>query len=474
MPLSTRQRADLVIARQKVALEADARRLGARYGLGEYTDGWRVPRLSVRMALGWVALVGLAYFGLARLASAHGHLTGRGAEAYLAAVTVALLAIVIPRRVRRTRLFLFEGGVVRESNPGPRPLLVVLPWADLETMSLSVKLGDSEGGDHVAACVLSGRTGPSLTLRRNAGHWALEAISAAAERVLAARHVGPLIRLLDSGQPVTVGSLTVDRLGISSQATDENGGHWHVPWPQARGVSTGLEGQRVMVDTAQGPRRAILDGQPNSFLARYVIEHAAERADVPLGTGQAPDVVAGKASDRALLYAEAAGLSQRYALGDCTNAWLETSFLVRVAAGWIIIGISLISLVTSLIPAEHQPGLWPLCLIALPFGALLAGIPPRSRRVRLYLFEGGAARAANTGLWPRQVALPWADLDKVMPTYDVDNDLVSCELRGRSGTRLVLGRHDGYAPPLAIMHAAQGVLASRSPGASGGGWPGAA
>jgi hypothetical protein len=94
--------------------------LRAQYGLGEYADGRRLPRLSVRTALGWIALVCLAFFGTERLASAH------------------------------------------------------------------------------------------------------------RQRVLAARHVGPLTQLLDSGQPVTIGSLTVDRLGISSQATAENGGRWHV------------------------------------------------------------------------------------------------------------------------------------------------------------------------------------------------------------------------------------------------------
>ena len=360
---STRQNAELVRERQKAELGADARRLSAQYGLGECTEAWRVPRLSFRMVLGWIALVCLAFVGIVRLASAHGqHLVTRGAAEYVVALAVAVLAAVIPRRVRRTRVFLFEGGLVQESNPGPRPRLVVLPWADLDTMRLEVKLGKSEGQDNVDACVLGGRTGPSLTVGREAGTRTREAVSAAAERVLAGRHVGPLIQLLDSGRPVTIGSLTVDRLGISSQARAENRNGWHVSWRQARSVSIRLAGQRVAVETEQSPRRAVLDGEPNSFLARYVIEHAAERAGVPLGTDTAPAVVAEKARDRAELYAEAEGLSQRYALGNCTSAWLETSYLLRVVTGWIFVVIALINLITSLIPAEHNTGLGGLSL----------------------------------------------------------------------------------------------------------------
>jgi hypothetical protein len=460
------QNAELVRTHQKALLATDAQRLGAQYGLGECTEAWRVPRLSVRKALGWIALLSLAVAGIVRLASAHGqHLGTRGAMAYLVALAAAVLAVAIPRRVRRTRVFLFENGIVQESNPGPRPLLVVLPWADLDTIRLKVKLGKSEDEDHVDACVLDGRTGTSLTVGREAGTRVREAVSAAAERVLAGRHVGPLIESLDSGQPVTIGPLTVDRLGISSQARAENGGPWHVSWQQARSVSTRLDGQRVAVETEQSPRRAVLDGEPNSFLARYVIEHAAVRADVPLGAGKAPDVVAEKARDRAQLYAEAEALSQQYALGNCTNAWLETSYLARVVFGWIFIVIALINLITVFIPAEHNAGTWPLSLIVLPVGGLMIWIRPRSRHVRQYLFEGGTALAANVGPGRRPIVLPWADLAKVITSFDDDDLLSSCELRGYSGNTLVLGRgnHDGYVARLAIMHAAQQVLGSRSP-----------
>jgi hypothetical protein len=100
---------------------------------------------------------------------------------------------------------------------------------------------------------------------------------AAAEREIASRRLGPLTHLLDTGQPVVIGSLTVDQLGVSAR------GRWHVSWQQARQVNIRLHGQRVLVKVGRlGTKRAALDGLPNSFLARYVIEHAARQAGVPV------------------------------------------------------------------------------------------------------------------------------------------------------------------------------------------------
>ena len=184
-----------------------------------------------------------------------------------------------------------------------------------------------------------------------------------------------------------------------------------------------------------------------------------------MSTESAPHVAAANDRDEGELYAEAAGLSRQYALGSCASAWLETSYLQRVVWGWIVAGISLISAITSLTPADWDPGMARLGLVALLFGGLLLVPRPRSRRVRLYLYEGGVARATNTGPGPRLAVLRWADLDKVTPSFDVDNDLTSCALYGRSGIRLVLGtaRHDGVIAPEAILRAAERVLASRSP-----------
>lgn len=183
-----------------------------------------------------------------------------------------------------------------------------------------------------------------------------------------------------------------------------------------------------------------------------------------MATGETPAAATGEAHELVGLDAEAADLSRQYALGDCIGAWMETSYLARVVAGWVVVIISLISMITSLTPADWDPGLVGLGLIALPFGGLMIWLRPRSRGVRLYLFEGGTARASNAWPGPRLVVLPWADLKKVTPRFDSDGDLIGCDLRGHSGTRLVLGKYDGFAAPQAITHAAERVLAGRSPG----------
>jgi hypothetical protein len=189
-------------------------------------------------------------------------------------LAAGVLMAAIPPRARRARVFLFDGGIVRVSNLGRR--LVVLPWADLDTLSVRVVSGYDE--DYVAGCVLRGRSGATLTLgRKGDTFYGKEAIIAAAEREIASRRLGPLTHLLDTGQPVVIGSLTVDQLGVSAR------GRWHVSWQQARQVNIRLHGQRVLIKVGRlSTKRAALDGLPNSFLARYVIEHAARRAGVPV------------------------------------------------------------------------------------------------------------------------------------------------------------------------------------------------
>jgi hypothetical protein len=85
----------------------------------------------------------------------------------------------------------------------------------------------------------------------------------------------------------------------------------------------------------------------------------------------------------------------------------------------------------------------------------------------VYLFEGGVARTVNVGPGRRLIVLPWTDLDRVITNFDDEDLLTTCELRGRSGTRLLLGRsnHDGYEARVAVMHAARQVLGARSRGA---------
>jgi hypothetical protein len=201
----------------------------------------------------------------------------RGAEALAIAVAVFLpsfLAWRYPPRATRGQLFLYEDGIVAVLNREPR--LTVLRYADLTTMALQVRQGYDE--EYLASCVLGDQAGRELVVRGDFfGARACEEVVSSAGHVIASRLVGPLTRRLDEDLSVTMGRVTVDSAGI----TVLGGKTWTVPWEQARCVDFRLWGQRLSVDTGQRSGRAArLDGQPNSFLVRPVIEHAARRAGV--------------------------------------------------------------------------------------------------------------------------------------------------------------------------------------------------
>jgi hypothetical protein len=266
-------------------MDAEAARLGSQYGLGQCAASWDASRFLGRVVFGWFLLVMATLAGLGLLQAVRAHASVPAAFTEILFVTAtAVLMVSIPPRKRKIWLYLFDGGVARVSNGRPR--LITFAWADLDTLSINVVSGYD--GDYVAGCLLRDRTGRRLELGREQsfGFYAREAITAAAEREIAGRHLVAMTEMLDTGQPVTIGSLTVDHLGIRSRGTASQGGRWQVPWQQARQVSIRLHGQRVMVTAGRrAARRAALDGQPNSFLARYVIEHAARRAGVPVDLG---------------------------------------------------------------------------------------------------------------------------------------------------------------------------------------------
>jgi hypothetical protein len=115
------------------------------------------------------------------------------------------------------------------------------------------------------------------------------------------------------------------------------------------------------------------------------------------------------ARKKAEMDAEAARLSVQYGLGDCTGSWDLSGFLTRVVLGWFLIVLVALAGISSLEPmptSEQMTGAAPEILVFLAVGLLLAAIPPRSRRVRLFLFDGGIARVSNLGR--RLVVLPWA------------------------------------------------------------------
>ena len=268
---------------EKARAAAEGRRIGAEYGLGDRIEAWDGSKVKGRVIAGWIIIV-LASFAVIGVLQQRSHqLAGSapqdtggllGEIVIVAAVAVAMAAI--PPRRKRLWLHHYEEGLAQVTG---RRRVSVIRWSGLASMSLSVKQGYDD--EFIGGCVLRDHAGNEVTVDGRIGLNVSKRIAGRAEQVLVGRLVGPLTDQFDAGVPVTVGCLTVDQRGIECRG-GQPGGRWHLSWPQVSGIGSQLSGHRVTVSTGHwGGKRAALAGQPNDFLAAYVLEHAARRAGVP-------------------------------------------------------------------------------------------------------------------------------------------------------------------------------------------------
>jgi hypothetical protein len=269
-------------------LDAEGARLGAGLCIGQYLTGLAHAGERLRSRVVW-GITGLFLLGLPAGAFLPVMVLGlsqpvpEGAPrtppnvalrdqvlllcaGVLVLLMVALLMTVLPPRHHWVKLFLYQGGIIQLSSRKPRPQ--VMRDADLATVTLQVVQGH-RGDEFVGCCALGDHAGNLLTVTTGC-----ELVARHAERVLADRLVDPLIDRIDAGLPVTFGPLTVDRAGITCG--------WTVAWREVRRVSMQLYGHRLNVETRmqESSRELALSGEPNAFLARYVIEYAAREAGV--------------------------------------------------------------------------------------------------------------------------------------------------------------------------------------------------
>ena len=268
---------------EKARAAAEGQRIGAEYSLGGRIEAWNGSKLKGRVIAGWIIIV-LAFFAVIGVFQQKSHqLAGSAPQdtAGLLAEIAIVLAVavpmaVIPPRTKRLWLHHYQEGLAQVTG---RRRVSVIRWADLASMSLSVKQGYDD--EFIGGCVLRDHAGNEVTVDDRIGLNVSKQIAGRAEQVLVGRLVGPLTDQLDAGVPVTAGCLTVDQRGIGCRG-GQPGGRWQLTWPQVSGIESQLSGHRVTVSTGHwGSKRAALAGQPNDFLAAYVLEHAARRAGVP-------------------------------------------------------------------------------------------------------------------------------------------------------------------------------------------------
>jgi hypothetical protein len=266
-------------AAKRAELDAEAERIGLDWGLGAYLGADDMSELRLRVALGAMMLGAVVLMTISLGTPMTGEVRLMAGAVVVGLLILGVMLIAIPGRTKRNWLCRYEAGMAQVI--GPRPRVVVVRWDDLASLTLTVVSGHDE--EYLSSYVLRSRQGRAVRAVVSKRLLTSDPIATHAESALADRLVAPLIRQLEAGQPVTIGRLTVGPSGIRSRADSERGGRWHVSWRKARHVRVRLAGQRVSVERERGHvRLAALDGVPNSFLAQYVIAHAARQAGVPV------------------------------------------------------------------------------------------------------------------------------------------------------------------------------------------------
>ena len=264
----------------KPALATEGARVGAEFRLGACTAAWRGRRFSGRLLAGVILLAlmscGLVIPALGTTGTARA--INGGIDA--AIVAWAVLLITLPPRSWIDRLFLCQAGIALLDARQPEPM--VLRWAHLDSVSITTGVGYE--GVYVSGCVLRDKAGNALTVSQHLK--AIAEVAAEAERVLAPRLLPALITRFDSGQPVVVGRLTAHRHGLRWGAVPgvaQSPAEWGASWSEVRAVHFDLQGQRAGISIGWDARRhqgIVTDDEPNSFLIRYLIAHAAATAGI--------------------------------------------------------------------------------------------------------------------------------------------------------------------------------------------------
>jgi hypothetical protein len=259
------------MATRQAALESAGERVGAQLGLGECTGAWTHGKYRFRVGCGSLILfLGIPFCWIPIVFDRH-HLTA--AEVVGGVLLVGAVMSFIPPRMWEHRLFRFEHGLALLDPQ--RKTTTVVRWDDLASLRMRISDGDE---DHVTFCELGDRAGQAISL--SSFGTAVSEIAGNAEKLLIDRLLPALIARYESGAPVYFGLFTVEQRGLSAPG-GPSGLRWRISWPEVSYIDIGPLGHRLTVKDAAGSVHVVRpEGEPNDFLARHLIEHAARRARV--------------------------------------------------------------------------------------------------------------------------------------------------------------------------------------------------
>jgi hypothetical protein len=249
-----------------------AGQIAARYDLGACTRVLRAVRDGPWPIV--AIFVGIGVFGAAdRMLSPY---------AALAALAIYAVGYLVARRTvwprKVDRVFWFANGLAQLTDGTPTARVV--RFDQVTSVTVARKTGETNG---VESCTLRDGAQVQVTVGSAYGVIAGEEVLREADRVLSPRLAGPMIRAYDSGEPVTLGSATVDRSGIS--AARASGKVSLAAWPEIRQVGLLIGDFGVEVHAGKRrPLRVIITEEPNCVFLFDLIRHAAAEHGIPLDT----------------------------------------------------------------------------------------------------------------------------------------------------------------------------------------------
>jgi hypothetical protein len=274
---------------------AEASRLGEQLGLG--TDP-KVTRVRIPQAPNWY-LAAIITVGSGAAVACLLALTLAATSNPVAAVVFGVMAVgggvaagLLGRRARSLaavrRFFRYPGGFIQLSPEEPEPR--VLRWAQVDSVTLVFDDADNYVRG-LSRCRLHNSAG-TIEVGGRYSRGVVRDIASEAERILGPKIVQSLISAYESGEPVVMGNWRIDQTGVTDRR--HNPRSPHVPWSDVREITFASENYRGKVDPASlititaasvEPRfqpRLSLSGIRNGIFLPHLLEHVAQRHNVPL------------------------------------------------------------------------------------------------------------------------------------------------------------------------------------------------
>jgi hypothetical protein len=178
-----------------------------------------------------------------------------------------------------------QAGLAQQADDEPEPRIV--RWDDVETVTVTWRelAGEYETSFWLTRCVLRDQAGTEIAVDNAYGGAIPRQLAQAADRILTARLVPPLIRAFEAGEPARLADVSADRSGLTLAPAGHPGESAVIRWQDVRQISQppAEPPHVIVIDLGhRRSRRISLSDQPNGILAVRLIEHAAASAGLQI------------------------------------------------------------------------------------------------------------------------------------------------------------------------------------------------